>query len=214
VAPGVVFWGAPRRAAIRSASELRLVVESADGLSDRCVSVRTESVACGVRTDRLDGVCVDPILEEDWRTRELSGAVAAGDRVELSLGVGLMVLDGLGAGVEPVDGWLDRDWVSRRRAAMRSAIDCRPVVLRSETLGDALSAIGLGDAPAPIRPPMPLVASELTLLRGDCKDLPRGELLPWDPIAPPIERSFKEGVRLGGVARTDGCDGVVVNDRF
>lgn len=175
--------------------------------------MRTESVACGVRTEPLDGLCVDPILGEDWRTRELSGAVAAGDRVELSLGVGLTLLDGFGAGVEPVDGWLGRDGVSRRRVAMRSAMDCRPVVLRSETLGDALSAIGLGDAPAPIRPPMPLVASELTLLRGDGKDLSRSELSLWDPIAPPTERSLLEGVRLGGVARTDGCDGVVVNDR-
>jgi hypothetical protein len=31
------------------------------------------------------------------------------DRVELSLGVGLTLLEGLGEGVASMDGWLDRD---------------------------------------------------------------------------------------------------------
>lgn len=108
--------------------------------------------------------------------------------------------------MEPADGWLDCDCVSRRRAAMRSTTDCRPLVLRSEMLGELLSAIGLGDAPAPIRLPMPPVAFELTPLRD-------GVLL-WDPIAPPIEGLFHDGVRLGSGARTDGREGVVVNDLF
>lgn len=35
-----------------------------------------------------------------------------------------------------VEGWLDRDWMSRRRLAMRSAIDCPPLELGFDTLGE------------------------------------------------------------------------------
>jgi len=187
-----------------------------DGLSGRAASARTESVASGVRAGAVDGACVDPILGEDCRTRELSGVagVVAEDRVELSLGVGVTLLDGLGAGVELAAGGLDRDCISRRRAAMRSTMDCRPLVLRSEILGDALSAIGLGGVPAPIRLPMPAVAFELMPPRDDDKDRSLDGLLLWDPIVPPIEGLFHEGVRLGSGARTDGREGAGVNDLF
>jgi hypothetical protein len=96
VASGVAFCVDLRRSAIRSASEPRLVVESAEGRS-----------ACGVRVGSVDGVRVGPIRGEDCRTRELSGVVPAEERVELSFGVGLTLLDGLGAGVALVDGRLD-----------------------------------------------------------------------------------------------------------
>jgi hypothetical protein len=134
--------------------------------------------------------------------------------VELSLGVGLTLLDELGAVVAPADGRLDRDWMSRRRAAIRSTMDCRALEFRSEILGNALSAIGLGDAPAPIRLPMLLVASGLTLLREGGSTRSLDGLLLWEPIGPPKERLFREGVELDSGARTDGRDGVVVNDRF
>jgi hypothetical protein len=93
-------------------------------------------------------------------------------------------------------------------------MDCRALDVRFETLGDLLSAIGLGDAPAPIRLPMLLLPSGLTLLREGGNTLSLDGLLLWDPIAPPKARLFQEGVELDSGARTDGCDGVVVNDLF
>jgi hypothetical protein len=76
--------------------------------------------------------------EPYWRVRGLSVAAPVDDRVELSLGEGLTLLEGLGEGVESTDGWLDRDWISRRRLAMRSTMDCPPVELRSDTMGEGL----------------------------------------------------------------------------
>lgn len=121
----------------------------------------------GVCAGAVDGDGVEPILDEYRRTRVLSGVGAAGDGAELRFGVGLTFLDEPGSGVEFVDGRLERDWISRRRAAMRSTRDCRPVVFRPETPDDPLLAIGLDEVPGPMRLAIPFVAFELMPLRTD-----------------------------------------------
>lgn len=70
--------------------------------------------------------------------------------MELSLGVGLTLLEGVGLDeTDPADGF-DWAWVSRRRVAIRSAIDCRPTALCSETLGVGFERKDLADSPAPM----------------------------------------------------------------
>lgn len=71
------------------------------------------------------------------------------DCSELSLGVGLTLLEGLVLGETASADGFDCAWVSRRRVAIRSAIDCRPVALRSETLGVGLERKDRVDSPAP-----------------------------------------------------------------
>ena len=116
--------------------------------------------------------------------------------MELPLGVGLTLLDGLGAGVESVEGRLD--CTSRRRVAMRSTMDCRLVVLCSEAPDENRSVVGFGAALVPIRLPTLLEASELMLPpRDDEKDLSLEELRLWGLI-----------VRLGDGVATDGRDGL------
>ncbi|HON92908.1 MAG TPA: hypothetical protein PKZ07_15170 [Sedimentisphaerales bacterium] len=60
------------------------------------------------------------------------------DRVELSPREGVILLDGVVAGVEPSDGWLVCDWISRLREAIRSTMDCPPSEFCSGTLGNGL----------------------------------------------------------------------------
>lgn len=70
--------------------------------------------------------------------------------MELSLGVGLTLIEGVGLGeTDPADGF-DWAWVSRRRAAIRSTVDCRPTALRSETLGVGFERKGIADSPVPM----------------------------------------------------------------
>ncbi len=136
----------------------------------------------------------DPIREENGRARELSGVASTVDRVELSLGAGVMVLDRLVAGVELSGDRLGCDGTSRR-APMRSPRDRRTVGLCSDTLGAGLRVIGPAEAPAPIRLPISLRVFEPGLLLCDCwKDLLLNELRFCGVILVPSERSFTEGV--------------------
>lgn len=137
---------------MRLPSERRLVVGSVADPSDLGVADRTTPVESCARAGSVaaeEEFSDDPILEEYCRVRELRGVSAPADCRELSLGVGLTFLDVLGLdGTAPAEGF-DWAWVSRRRAAMRSAIDCRPVALRSETLGVGLERKDRADSPAP-----------------------------------------------------------------
>lgn len=181
----------------RSDSEPRLVVASVDGLSGRRTSDRTESVVPGALVDSVDEFVddrPDPIREENGRARELSGVASTVDRVEVSVGAGVMVLDRLVAGDELSGDRLGCDGTSRR-APMRSARERRTVELRSDTSGAGLRVIGLADVPAPIRLPISLRASGPELLFCDgCKDLLLNELRFCGVIRVPSERSFTDGV--------------------
>ncbi len=146
--PGTIVLSQPsaRQANVGSLSILRQILPIAESRSEPNSSSPAYVL---IPSQRKRSPAVDPILDEYCRTRELWGVVAPADCLELSLGVGLTFLDVLGLAVgASVDG-LDCAWVSRRRAAIRSAVDCRPVVLRSETLGVDLERKDLADSLAP-----------------------------------------------------------------
>jgi len=133
-----------------------------------------------------------PMREENRRARESPGVVSTVDRAELSLGAIVTDLGRSVAGVELPDDRLDG--VSRR-VAIRSARDRCTAALRSEILGEALTAPELDGVPAPIRLPISLVAFDPRLvLADDGKDLSLNELRVSGVIILPIERSLCAGV--------------------
>lgn len=79
-----------------------------------------------------DGSLFDPIREPYWRTRGLS------------VGVGFTPGDGLADGGDPADEGLDRDWISRRREAIRSTVDCPLIELCAEASGEGLDRNEVG----------------------------------------------------------------------
>lgn len=134
------------------------------------------------------------------------------------VGRGVTVLAGAGVLLDSIEGRVDIEGVSRRRASMRSSSELRERLLRSETLGDDASGVRSAVLSEPMRPPIlsaPLKPGE-SLCRGTESVLDDSGLC--EPIGAAIRPesgtvTVGGGTTLGAGALTDGWDGLIVVDR-